>query len=972
MASAFGQLRSATLVRPRLMAALDAAAAAPLTLVVAPAGYGKTTLLAQHAHLVRGGVGWLTVAVTDTTAAGLTDRLRAALPSPLPGYLIIDDLHLAAEAAAGTALDRLLAEAPPGLRLVVGSRRLPTLNLSRHELGGTVIIDADQLRFRTWEVERLLREVYGEPLPGDDVAALSRRVGGWAAGLKLFHLSTHGRPLAERRRAVAALDGRSALSRAYLARTVLADLPEPLRRFLVRTCVFDVVTADRCDELLGALPGPPDSQRRLEHLERRQAFTVSHDGGRTFAYHEVLRAHLLAELVEELGEDAARSWHARAARIVAARGATVEAARAYARAEDWPAVRRLLDRLGAGAADQGLDPWSDLLPAWFVAEDPWLVLAEARHRANHGQLPAAIAALRRAEAMFGTEPARARCRTTRAAVTAWQPGAPPSRTHWSGWLRAATRRYPAVVAAEAESLRDPAAPVVIAAAHLLAGDGDAAARTLQHAPLDDHTLPGLATRLILALLAVGRRDPAGGPALAAVAADAERAHLPWLERIAHAATALDGTEAGAKEARAVAEECTRLGDDWGGCLATALLLFGAAAGGRLDPADATDLLARARAVDSGVLVAWGQSLLALAAARAGLPDAELEVRRGESTARAAGVPGARVLALAAGAAAAGGRAEQLAAAYAAAAQAGLPADLVSAWTGGPGEPGAALPGAATDARLSLWCFGGFRLCVDGQPVDFSPVRPRVRTLVRILAMHAGRPVHRDTLIGALWPDTPTAQATRGLHVALSSLRTLLDEAVSEGGGRLVRRDGDAYQLALPPDGFADVVAFRAALAAAHSATGHARLRALRTAVQAYGGALLPEDGPAEWVLAEREARQRQAADAAAALAEAELDGGLATGGLATAGPVAGDMTAAGTGSGLGGGLTRDREPDCARAAAAAQRCVDIDPCHDAGWRLLIIAHRRAGHAAAAARARRDYAAVLASLGVDPAEADRVA
>lgn len=936
MTTAFGQLRSASLVRPRLMATLDAAADAPVTLLVAPAGYGKTTLLAQHAHFVTGPVGWLSVAVTDTTADGLTDRLRAALPGPLPGHLIIDDLHLAAEGAAGAALDRLLAEAPPGLRLAIGSRRMPNLNLPRHELAGTVIIDADQLRFRTWEVERLLREVYGEPLPGDDVAALSRRVGGWAAGLKLFHLSTHGRPLAERRRAVAALDGRSALSRAYLARTVLADLPVPLRRFLVRTCVFDVVTAARCDKLLGTT----DSQRRLEQLEQRQAFTVSHDGGRTFAYHEVLRANLLAELVEELGEPAAHSWHARAAQIVAGQGATVEAARAYARAEDWPSVRRLLERLGAGAADQGLDPWSDLLPSWFVAEDPWLVLAEGRHRMNHGQLAAAVTALRRAESMFGTEPARSRCRTARAAVTAWQPGAPPSRAHWSGWLRAATRRYPAVVAAEAESLRDPAAPVVIATAHLLAGDGAAARRTLEAAPVDDHTLPGLAARLLLGLLAVTRGDPGGAPALAAVAADAERSHLPWLVRVAHAAVALDGTEAGAKEARAVAEECTRLGDDWGGCVATALELFGAATSGRLEPADAGALLTRARAVDSGVLVAWSQSLLALAAVRAGLPDADLEVRRADSTARSAGVPGARVVALAAGAAAAGGRPEHLAAAYAAAARAGIAADLVTAWAGAGLAPG--LAGAATDARLSLWCFGGFRLCLDGEPVDFSPIRPRVRTLVRILAMHAGRPVHRDTLIGALWPDTPLAQATRGLHVALSSLRGFLDEAVPDGGNRLLRRDGDAYRLALPPDGYADVAAFRDAIVAARRAgAGQHRLRALRTAVQAYGGELLPEDGPAEWVLTEREALRRQAADAAAALAETELA-----------------ETAPGT--------------DQIHAAAAAQRCVDIDPCHDTGWRLLITAHRRAGHAAAAARARRAYAAVLTSLGIDPTEANRVA
>ncbi|HWH01939.1 MAG TPA: BTAD domain-containing putative transcriptional regulator [Pilimelia sp.] len=914
-----------------------------MTLVVAPAGYGKTTLLAQYAHACDGPVGWLRVESADATVDRLTARMWAAVPGavsrpdeadtgPAPPRLIIDDLHLAGAVTGGAALDRLLTAAPAGLHVMVGSRHMPSLNLSRHELAESVIIDADLLRFRTWEVERLLREVYREPLPGDDVAALSRRVGGWAAGLKLFHLSTHGRPLAERRRAVAALDGRSTLSRAYLARTVLADLPESLRRFLVRSCVFDVLTAPRCDRLLGS----SDSQRQLERLERRQAFTTSHDGGRTFTYHEVLRAHLLAELAEELGEAAARRWHAHAARILAEDGALEQAARAYARAEDWAAVRRLLDRIGADVAGHGLDPWSDLLPSWFVAEDPWLALAEGRHRMNHGQLDAALAALRRAEAMFSTEPGRARCRAARAAVRVWLPGTPAARGHWTGWLRAATRRYPAVVAAEAESLRDPAAPLVRAAGQLLAGDATAARRALTGADADGQGVVGLACRLLLAACAMAQRDPHGAAALTAVAADAEHAHLPWFVRVAHAAAALDGTEAGAKEARAVAEECDRLGDRWGACLATGLALFGESLTGRLEPHDAARLLELVRALDAGVLVAWAQSLLALATATAGLPDAELEVRRAESTARAAGVPGARVMALAAGAAAAGGSAERLAGALAAADQAGLPGELVTAWiTGGRGDaPG--LVGPSTDARLSLWCFGGFRLCVDGQPVNWAGIRPQVRTLMRILALHAGRPVHRDTIIGALWPAAGQAQATRGLHVALSTLRNFLDEVLPEGASRLLRRDGDAYLLALPPDGYADVVAFRLAAESTRRPGGD-RLAALRAVVRAYGGELLPEEGSAEWVVHPRESMRRQAAEAAAALAAAELSVG-----------------------GVGHGD---------RAAAAAQRCIDIDPFHDGGWRLLVAAHQRAGNLAAAARTRRDYAAVLASLGVPPPAAD---
>ncbi|MBB4962449.1 BTAD domain-containing putative transcriptional regulator [Micromonospora polyrhachis] len=936
-----------SLVRPRLMAAIGRQSTSP-TLVVAPAGWGKTTLLAQYAAAFDGPVGWLRIEAADVQPERLTERLQSFVPNaptnptdsshpggPPPSLLVIDDLHLIEESAAERMLlHHLLDRTSPVRKVVIGSRRMPHLNLSRHELSEIDIVDAEQLRFRAWEVERLLREIYREPLPADDVAALSRRVGGWAAGLKLYYLSTHGHPLSERRRAVAALDGRSALSRAYLTRTVLAELPETLRRFLARTCVFDVLTGSRCDQLLGST----DSQLLLEQLEQRQAFTVTHDGGRTFRYHQVLRAHLVAGLVEELGESGARAWHARAAEILTEEGEVLEAARCSARAEDWTAVHQLLATAGARVADYGLDPWSDLLPSWFIAEDPWLVLAEGRHRINHGQLEAGIAALRRAEGMFGAEPERARCRTLRTMATAWLPDATPWRGHWSGWLRAATRRHPAVVAGEAELLPTPVAGLVGSFAHFLAGNVGEGRRLLHQVPQDDAGFVGLAGRLLLAACAAGAGEPYGPVGLADITVDAERAHQPWLGRLARAMAALDGTEASLKEAVAVTEECDRLGDRWGALFATALARLMQSLVGATDLDEATQLLARARALDSGVVAAWAQSLVALAAVQARLPDAEIEVRRAEGTARAAGVPGARVLALAAAACA--GSADQLTAVYAAAAQAGLPETVVAAWTAGcaPADERASTS-PADQTLLSICCFGGFRISLGGQDLDWSSIRPRARAVARILAMNAGRAIHRDKLVEALWPGVPPGAATRSLHVALSSLRRFfelnLPAATSE---RLLCRDGDAYLLAVPPDGYSDVAVFRAALKIARRTQhrqGAAHLDALRAVVDTYGGDLLPEDGPAEWVVSERETLRQQAADAAAALAQSELDG------------VPELLQPTGT------------------AVESARRCVEIDPCHDAGWRLLIEAHRRAGNVAAAERARREYAQVLVSLGLDP-------
>jgi ATP/maltotriose-dependent transcriptional regulator MalT len=97
------------------------------------------------------------------------------------------------------------------------------------------VVDADDLRFRSWEVERLFREIYHQPLPPEDAATLSQRTGGWAAGLAMFHLLTEGRPPAQRRRALADLSRGSRLVRSYLVREVLGDLPAELREFLRRT-----------------------------------------------------------------------------------------------------------------------------------------------------------------------------------------------------------------------------------------------------------------------------------------------------------------------------------------------------------------------------------------------------------------------------------------------------------------------------------------------------------------------------------------------------------------------------------------------------------------------------------------------------------------------------------------------------------------------------------------------------------------
>ncbi|MFG3340742.1 BTAD domain-containing putative transcriptional regulator [Glycomyces sp. NPDC048151] len=938
---------SSSVVRPRLLAELnDRGGPVRRAVITAPAGFGKSTLLAQHACAFPGGTAWLGLnpahadpdeftadlhrAVMPFTAAPdlsespsrLWNRLRALTGATL---LVLDDVHYLDDTAAERVLDRLLCELPDQCSLAVATRRLPGVNLARHELTDLRFIDADQLRFRSWEIDLLLRENYQEPLPAGDIAVLERRLGGWAAGLHLFHLSTKGRPLAERRSAVAALTGRASLAHAYMSRIVLAELPEPLLSFVTRISVFDVATAARCDRLLGI----DDAAARLAELHRRQVFVTTTDGGSTFRFHEAMRSHLAAVLADRHGGAAARRLHAAAAEIVKAEGALVEAARSFARAEDWRAVRELLDMLGPQITGDDFDAWRDLLPSWLVADDPWMVLAEGRNRLGRGRIAEAVECFERSQALSADEAGRAHGRQAAAAARVWLPGPARPGGDWRTWLRAATQAHPALIAAAAEDrMAEPHGRTVALLAHVLAGNLPAARTLLRdNAPGDTGPAAVIAPLGGAVLALLESQGDRGLRELSRAVAAAEAERLPWLARVSRAAIALNGTQDAAKAALRVAEECERDGDLWGALLAAGCSWLARLGSGDPDLTALADLADGFRALDAAVPAAWAQAMYAVAAAHAEVPGVETEIERASDLVRRCGVAGAQPLVYVAAAVAAGHPPNLVARARQAAGHCGYPVQLVESWLGEPIPP----VRDSTPEALTVTCFGGFRLERDGAEVDLSAVKPKVRMLMRLLAVNAGRPVHREAIIDALWPQATPRAATHGLHVAMSSLRKLIEPDAAGGVFRFLAREGDAYRLVLPADGYCDVVAVREAARLARSAPDDdAAAAILRQASDAYRGDLLPEDGAAEWVVGERERLRLAASSAAADLARLEL-----------------------------------RRGDVAEALAAAGRSVGVHRFNDEAWRLLIEAHERHGDRAAAADALARYREVLAELGVHP-------
>src|SRR5690625_4514704 len=987
--------------RERLLHALDSVVEDRMGLVVGPPGTGKTTLMAQWVTTCPLPVAWCRLDTGFTGADRLVALLHRALapylpddaaPPPLtaeelavrlerltgPVLLVLDDVHVLAGLHAEAALEQVLLLAPARLRVLMGSRRMPGFNLARTELPPLVILTGEDLRFRTWEVESLFRQVHRAPLPPHDTAALTRYTQGWAAALQLFHLATLGSQPADRRRAVQALAGRARYAQDYLTGQVLAGLPAETTHFLVRTCVFDALTAERCNALLGTT----DAQRTLRDLVARQALTTTTDGGETFSYHDVLRRHLETALREELGPTRTREWYVRAATILEEDGDIVEALRARARAEDWPGVRTLLHAFGTQFFEPGHQArsrdqtWSTLLPPWLTAAAPWCGLAEARRLLGDGRLDDAVAAADRALAQL-TDPAPRRlCDEVRATVAAWRGAPAPPRPRWPDLLRAATRRHPLEAARRAAASPDPRVRAVEGFALLLGGNRRAGSRQLRAlAERTPGTDPGLvlAARLVLATLTVmggGRRrsrpSPAGG-ALSTprsspfdqIYLEAERHGLTWLARLTSAiavtgevgdhglVTAVIG-ESGAGGGRGAAAPVSL-----GWCVPR--LPAGAVDGRTLDR-----LRRRLRELDAGVLEAWLAAVESLLAAAEQLPDAADHARDAEAHARSAGVPGATAIAYAALAATdAGAREDLLALARSTASTTGLDCRPwawlpdMSPWTahdttaGDPEErgrratrpeprtgPSAATPSDAAEGppRLEVRCFEEIQLLVNGRAPDLGGVRPRARALLRFLAVHAGRPVHRELIADALWGDLDPAAAMHNLQVSVSALRAALEPGVPGRHSRVVVRDGESYMLALGPGSRCDVTEVDDALAAAARAARRrdvaGQRSALQTALAAYTGELLPEEGPADWLVPTRERYRTRVAEAAALLAELLLAAG-----------------------------------DHAEAVRAAQRSVEIDEYRDDAWRTLIAALQTAGEPAAAARAARSYSRVLDELGV---------
>ncbi|HVA75009.1 MAG TPA: BTAD domain-containing putative transcriptional regulator [Acidimicrobiales bacterium] len=963
------------LVRDRLVGRLVDTAHYSVARVVAPAGFGKSRLLSHAAQLYAGPVAWCgspdpvlrseeafvgwigrglasvpafaSLAPADCPAT-VDELVRAAYPEAgLPVLVVVDDVHLIEESDAEAALSDLASRAPRWMRLLLAGRVSLALDLSRLRVSGTLVeIDHDDLRFRTWEIEDLFRDVYHDPLLPEDVGALARRTGGWAAYLQLFHLATARKPQSVRRQVLSSLWSNSRLVREYLSRHLLSDLTPELKDFLVRTSVLRRPTPELCDELLG---DGCASAECLDELERRHLFTERVSDG-SYRYHPVLVAYLDAVLVETIGIAHTRDFHHRAAAMLERSGFAEEALAAFARSEDWVGVARVLGHSTGPATSIG-DAWLEALPPTVIEADPMLLLARARRAVSSGDVAEAVRIARRAESVAASSTIAERCSEERKRLLAW---ASPDKVElaegddWSRLLRAATQKDPSAVRRRASSLPGPGGRFAEGLASLIHGDAVAASRILGGVAAHPESPAWMvaAARLagVSASLMSGR--PLDTRAIDRAREEVETAGVPWLMRLA--GITLATTERGSDEVSAeLLEACRREGDQWGEAMvAFASGVLGLASGtpspGPLE--NAHHMFTR---LGAGVYAGIAAGYQALAAHRCGDPEGAV---RAATQARALGSALEAPVASATAELARGLVDGDTGAIDTARAQfeslgcwawhaelAGIDPSLAGA--GGrtkrssaePAvDPPTGFPGRdeGSAERVLLRCLGRFSLSVGGTPIDETAVKPMERILLHLLASRAGERVHREEIIEALWPEADPDAGRHRLQVAVSAVRRLL---AWESESTLLVRDGDTYRLALPPDSDVDVWRVGHHLDRARSA--HAagdedgEADALQSALSAYGGPLLPMDGPADWVVAGRTRLEVTLVEAAKRLA-----------------------------------VLRSASGDHQGSAEAARRGLDIDRYRDDLWNLLIEEAERSGHPAEAGRARRSYAEVLEELG----------
>ncbi len=426
--------------RPRLIERLNAGLLhkRKLTLISAPAGFGKTTLLSEWTRGCERPIAWVSldkddndptrfwgyfVAALQTVRARIGKAALALLHSPQPppieailttlineitgipdGFaLVLDDYHVIEAQPIHDALAFLLDHLPPQIYLVIATRADPPLPLSRLRGRDQLLeLRTADLRFTPDEAAAFLNQVMGLRLPAEDVAALEARTEGWIVGLQMAALAMQGQGTERIASFVAAFAGSHRYILDYLTDEVLLQQPESVQTFLLQTAILDRLTAPLCD----AVTERSDGQTMLERLEAANLFIVPLDDERRWYRYHHLFANLLRRRLSRTQPDLLPALHLQASDWYEKTGLVGEAVSHALAAEDVERAARLVEGRALAMIFLGelttLVGLLDALPDEVVRSRPWLCIAHAWALVFAGLLDAVELRLKGAETTLDT------------------------------------------------------------------------------------------------------------------------------------------------------------------------------------------------------------------------------------------------------------------------------------------------------------------------------------------------------------------------------------------------------------------------------------------------------------------------------------------------------------------------------------------------------------------------------------------
>ena len=442
------RLRPNVVSRPRLIGRLNEGLHRKLTLISAPAGFGKTTLISAWIEGSKRPVAWLSldegendptrfliylIAAVQTIAANIGEGVLRALQSPQPPpsevllttllndlagirdpfVLVFDDYHAIDARPVDQALTYLVEHLPPHMHLIITTREDPHLPLARLRARDHLTeLRAADLRFTPSEASIFLNQVMGLSLSTQDVAALERRTEGWIAGLQFAALAMQGHQ--DTTSFITSFTGSHRFVLDYLLEEVLAQQEARVQTFLLRTSILDRMSGSLCDAVV--LDPSSSGQATLEYLERANLFIIPLDNERRwYRYHhlfaDLLRLRLQQSIASSPGDIQSQmnELHIRASAWYEDHGLSIEAFHHAAVANDVERAERLMEGKGIprhfrGAVTVLLD-WLKSLPLTVLNARPSLLVRYASLLVVSGQTTDVEEKLQAAEtALQGSEP----------------------------------------------------------------------------------------------------------------------------------------------------------------------------------------------------------------------------------------------------------------------------------------------------------------------------------------------------------------------------------------------------------------------------------------------------------------------------------------------------------------------------------------------------------------------------------------